>query len=97
MDGMDGDLRAQDNEPELHVVTAAALDQHPVLVIEEEHPLQVRPRRHPGVTAIGRRSSVKNSTGIARKVGPNNQPTTHSDQTVTRSTPRRRHPHRNGQ
>jgi hypothetical protein len=43
-----------ETEPELHVLTTTALDQRPVLVVQKEDPLQVRTRRHPGVSAVGR-------------------------------------------
>jgi hypothetical protein len=38
-------------------LTMTALDQRPVLV-QKEDPLQVRTRRHPGVSAAGRRLVV---------------------------------------
>jgi hypothetical protein len=39
-------------EPEFHVFAATAVDQRTILVIEEEHPCQVRLRRSPGVPPV---------------------------------------------
>jgi hypothetical protein len=54
-------------------------DQHPVIVIEEEHPPQVAcdgaPAYRPYAAAS---SSVRNSTGIDRKVRPGHHGITHS-------------------
>jgi hypothetical protein len=75
-----------EREASLHVVPAPQVHQLPVLVIEEEHPLQVRLRRRPRVPAVRRpSSSVRNSTGIDRTLGANQAVLTCSDQTVTRS------------
>jgi len=68
------------------VVTAPQVHQFPVLVFEEEHPLQVRLRRRPAYRPYAAASSsVRNSTGIDRTVGANQAVLTRSDQTVTRS------------
>lgn len=42
---MDGDLRAQDNEPQMVGRRPTQRDQVPVHVVQEEEPLQLRPRR----------------------------------------------------
>jgi hypothetical protein len=44
-----------EGEPELHVLATTTIHQHPVLVIEEAHPLQIHPQRHPGEPAKSRR------------------------------------------
>ena len=46
-------------EPELHVVAATAIHQRTVLVIEEEHPLQITLRHSPHVPAEGRRLIIR--------------------------------------
>ncbi len=51
-------------------------DQRPVIVVKEEHPLQVRLRRRSRVPAVRRRLIIRQeSTGIDRKVGPDHQRT----------------------
>jgi hypothetical protein len=57
-----------EREPGLHVVTAPQIDRRPILVVEEEHPLEVRLRRRPGYRPYAASSSVRNSTGMDRKV-----------------------------
>jgi hypothetical protein len=44
--------RPLEAEPEFHVIAATAIDQRPVIVIEEEHPLQVRLRHIPRVPPV---------------------------------------------
>jgi hypothetical protein len=75
-----------EREPELQVSTATALDQHPVLVIEEEHPLQVRPRRHPRVPAEARRLII--SQKLHRHAPRSYGLPAHADQTQTPSRAR---------
>ena len=59
-------------------------DQHPVIVIEEEHPPQVSTRRHSRVPAVHRGLIIgQNSTGMACKLRPTHQQPTQSHQTVT--------------
>jgi hypothetical protein len=48
-----------EREAGLHVIPASQVCQLPVLVIEEEHPLQVRLRRRPRVPAVCRRLVIR--------------------------------------
>ena len=48
-----------EREASLHVVPAPQVHQLPVLVIKEEHPLQVRLRRRPRVPAVRRRLVIR--------------------------------------
>ena len=68
---------------------AMPADQHPVIVIEEEHPLQVPPATAPPAYRpyAAASSSVRNSTGIDRKVRPGNRRITRSGQSDTRFRP----------
>lgn len=46
--------RQLDTEPQAVVITPVARHQGPVLVVQEEEPLQLDPRRHTAVPAEGR-------------------------------------------
>jgi len=71
-------------EAQPHVITTTVLDQRPILVIEEEHPLQLRPRRPPDVPAISRRLVI--SQKLHRHT-----PQSRTDQPVTNPRPPNRY------
>jgi hypothetical protein len=45
-------------EPDFHVLPATPADQRPVLVVQEEHSLQIRLRRRPRIPAVRRRRII---------------------------------------
>ena len=75
-----------EREPQLHVFPAAAAGQRPVLVIEEEHPLQVRLRRRPRVPAVRRGLIISQELHRHTPQSRADPPATHPQPpTVTRS------------
>src|SRR5664280_3236087 len=78
------DRHQLEREPELHVLAAMTVDQRPVLVIEKEHPLQVRLRRHPRVPAGSQPPHHQSGT-------PRHTPQSRTDPPVTNSEPPNRY------